>query len=118
MSAERLGPGQRVVLTEQRGSLQVVCTGKVIKVSGGGYVHVEWDDHTDGWFSPAKAAASLKPATGEDALPRHLWIYEVPERTSLGWYGPLPTLDEPVCAFCKEKQSDENEYGPCQKAKP
>ncbi len=115
---EALRPGLRVMLTEERGSLLVIVTGHVVKISGSGYVHVEWDDHTDGWFSPAKAAASLKPATGEDALPRHLWIFDVPMQTSEGWEGPLPTLDEPVCAICREKQTDENEYGPCRKAKP
>jgi hypothetical protein len=112
-------PGMRVHLQEARGSLQIVNLGKIVKISRSGYVHVEWDDHSDGWFSPAKAYSTLRVATGEDALPRHLWIHEVPEQEAPGWWaggGALPTLDEPVCSFCRERQTDENEFGPCSKA--
>jgi hypothetical protein len=119
-AAEALAPGMRVELQEERGSLLAINLGKVIKISKSGYVHVEWDDHTDGWFSPLKAAGCLKRATGDDALPRHLWIHEVTEQEAPGWTaggGPLPTLDEPVCHFCREQQTDDNEFGPCRKAK-
>lgn len=116
-SSVALVPGMRVELCEERGSLLAINLGKVIKISKSGYVHVEWDDGTDGWFSPAKAASTLRIATGDDALPRHLWIFEVPDREAESWRAPLPTLDEPVCAVCREKQTDENEYGPC-KPKP
>lgn len=106
-------PGDRVLWTEQTGQL-----GTITKISGSGYHRVEWDDHSDAtFFSTAKAFSVLRLAKGDDALPRHIWIFDVPERTSSGWDGPLPTLDEPVCAVCREKQTDENEYGPCRKAK-
>lgn len=108
-------PGDRVALAEARGALQVVNLGKIVRISGNGYVHVEWDDHSEGWFSPARAASTLRLATGDDALPRHIWIFEPPEREAQGWEGPLPTLDEPICAVCREAQTDENEYGPCRK---
>jgi hypothetical protein len=114
-----LAPGMRVELQEKRGSLLAINLGKVIKISKSGYVHVEWDDHTEGWFSPLSGL--LKVATGDDALPRHLWIHEVSEQEAPGWKaggGPLPTLDEPVCHFCREQQTDDNEFGPCRKAKP
>jgi hypothetical protein len=103
-----------------RGALEITNLGTVIKRSRSGYIHVEWDDHTDGWFSPAKAAEMLRRAEGDDALPRHVWIFDVPEQEAPGWKesgAPLPTLDEPVCAICREAQTDENEYGPCRKAK-
>lgn len=109
-------PGDRVALAEPRGALQVVNLGKIVKISRNSYVHVEWDDHSDGWFSPARAASDLRLAQGDDALPRHVWIFEPPEREAQGWEGPLPTLDEPVCAVCREAQTDENEYGHCKGA--
>jgi hypothetical protein len=108
----------RVALVEDRGSLRIINLGQVVRVTRSGYVHVEWDDKDEGFFSPAKAAASLRLAEGDDALPRHVWIYDVPLRRSMSWDGPLPTLDSPVCAVCREAQSDENEFGPCRKAKP
>lgn len=101
--AERpLQAGDRVQLVEQRGSLRVINSGQVIKRSPHGYIHVEWDDHSDGWFSPVRAAASLRLAEGEDALPRHIWSFD-----------PPASLEEPVCSVCKAAQTDENEFGPC-----
>lgn len=112
-------PRDRVALWERRGALEITNLGTIVKVSRSGYIHVEWDDHTEGWFSPVKATGSLRKATGDDALPRHVWIFYVPEREAPGWResgAPLPTLDEPVCVICREKQTDENEFGPCRKA--
>lgn len=82
--------------------------GTITKISKSGYVHVEWDEPCgngarDGYFSPAKAAEVLRLAEGEDALPRHVWVSD-----------PPASVDEPVCAVCKAKQTDENEFGPCQ----
>lgn len=120
---EPLRVRDRVALWEQRGALEIVNLGTVIKRSPTGYIHVEWDDHSEGWFSPGKAAAQLRRAEGEDALPRHIWVSELPELPNMleaerKWLGPRPTLDEPVCFACGEPQTDDNEFGPCQKAKP
>jgi hypothetical protein len=113
---EPLKKGDRVALWERRGALEITNLGTVVKISASGYVHVEWDDHSDGWFSPGKAAEALRRAEGDDAAPRHVWIFDVPEREAPGWKesgAPLPTLDEPICALCRAKQTDDNEYGPC-----
>lgn len=107
-------PRDRVALWEMRGRLEITNLGTIVKISRSGYVHVEWDDRTEGWFSPAKAYSSLKLATGDDALPRHVWIFSAPE----GWVGKAPTPDEPACAVCKEAQTDDNEFGPCRKVQP
>jgi hypothetical protein len=82
--------------------------GTITKISKSGYVHVEWDEPCrngarDGYFSPAKAAAVLRLAEGEDALPRHVWVTD-----------PPASPDEPVCAVCKAAQTDDNEFGACQ----
>lgn len=106
-------PGDRVELMHERGSLLLFNLGKIVKISANGYVQVQWDDNTDGWFSPAKAYSALRLARGDDALPRHVWIFSAD--ASNGWEGPTPTEDEPACAVCREKQTDDNEYGPCRK---
>lgn len=93
----------RVALVEQRGERMVVVNlGQVVRVSKSGYVHVEWDDHDEGYFSPLKVASSLRLAEGEDALPRHVWSFS-----------PPASVDEPVCSVCKAAQTDANEFGPC-----
>jgi hypothetical protein len=106
----------RVALDEAFGGFKIRNLGTVSKRSPTGYIHVEWDDHSEGWFSPTKAAELLRKAEGDDALPRHVWIFDAPGRDSSLWDGPLPTLDEPVCAVCREKQTDDNEFGSCKKA--
>jgi hypothetical protein len=113
--ARGFAPRDRVSFSEVRGAVKVLNLGTVVRVSINGYLHIEWDDHSEGWFSPAMAASSLRLAQGDDALPRHLWIFDVPVRLSQGWEGPLPTLDEPICAVCREPQTDDNEFGPCRK---
>lgn len=83
------------------------AVGTITKISKSGYVHVEWDEifqhgTRDGYFSPGKAAETLRLAEGEDALPRHSWVFD-----------PPASPDEPICAICKVQQTDDNEFGPC-----
>jgi hypothetical protein len=48
--------GDRVMLTGDNFQIpNVGMKGQVTKISPGGWVHIEWDDQTDGWFSPYQA---------------------------------------------------------------
>lgn len=115
---EPLRVRDRVALWEMRGALEITNLGTVLKISPTGYIHIEWDDGTDGWFSPGKAAEQLRRAEGDDALPRHVWAFERPAPmldAERRWLGPDPTPDEPVCSVCGAPQTDDNEFGPCKK---
>lgn len=48
--------GDKVMLTGDNFQIPNVGTkGQITKISKGGFVHVEWDDHEEGWFSPFQA---------------------------------------------------------------
>lgn len=100
----------RVILQDQRGSIRIPVLGTVKKVTPAGYLHINWDDGCSGIFSPVTAAEKITIATGEDALPRHVWKSRRAggDPASEGSFEMIT-----YCDTCGIEQDDENGFGPC-----